>query len=286
MNIAIASGKGGTGKTLIAVSLASWCAREGMSVALLDCDVEEPNAGLFLNPTITTCEPVSVPVPRVDDEKCTGCGECERICAYSAIVLIKGKPLVLPEMCHSCGGCVLVCPQRAITEVPREIGMISSGQSGDIIFASGLLNIGEPMAPPVIKEVKKHYFRTKMRIIDCPPGTSCSVIEAVRGSDVTILVTEPTPFGLHDLELAVEMCRAMELSFGVVINRDGIGNECVRDYCTREEIPILASISYSRELAESYARGDVVRFMLDHYAEELEEIVRCAEQLNARCILS
>ncbi|HPA73187.1 MAG TPA: ATP-binding protein [Spirochaetota bacterium] len=286
MDIAIASGKGGTGKTLMAVSLASWCAHEGMSVALLDCDVEEPNADLFLKSTIDAREPVNVLVPRVDDGKCTGCGECEKICAYSAIVLVKGKPLVLDDMCHSCGGCYLVCPERAITEVSREIGAVSSGRSGAILYAGGLLNIGEPMSPPAIRETKRRHRSADIRVIDCPPGTSCPVIESVRGSTFVVLVTEPTPFGLNDLALAVEMCRAMELPFGVVINRDGIGDGGVREYCAAQEIPVIAAVPYSRELAESYAKGDAARFMLHHHADGLGAIIRRAERFNGRCVLS
>jgi MinD superfamily P-loop ATPase len=284
MNISIASGKGGTGKTTLAVSLASWCAREGRFVALLDCDVEEPNANLLLKAVINTDEAVDVLIPRVDMDRCTGCGKCENICEYSAIVLLKGKPLVLNDMCHSCGGCFLVCPEKAIMEVPRQIGSISTGASGDILYAGGLLNLGEPMATPVIKETKKRHHEAHFRIIDCPPGTSCPVIESVRGSDFVILVTEPTPFGLHDLALAVAMCRAMELPFGVVINRDGIGDSGVRDYCAAENIPILASFPYSRELAEAYARGAVIAHIMQHFARELTSIMDHASYNSKQCI--
>jgi MinD superfamily P-loop ATPase len=272
MIIAMASGKGGTGKTTLALALASWCAREGRTTALLDCDVEEPNADLFLGSVIDSREAVNVPVPRVDIDRCAGHGECERICEYSAIVLLKGKPLVLNDMCHSCGGCFLVCPEKAITEVPREVGTVSTGRAGGILYAGGLLNIGEPMAPPVIKETKKRHAGAQVRIIDCPPGTSCPVIESVRRSDFVVLATEPTPFGQNDLALAVEMCRAMGLPFGVVINRDGIGDGGVRDYCAAEDIPVLASIPYSRELAEAYARGDATAFMLDNFSREMESV--------------
>ena len=282
MDIAVASGKGGTGKTTVAVTLASWCSREKRSVALLDCDVEEPNADLFLRSSIEREEQVDVLIPLVNAERCTACGECENICAFSAILLLKGKPLVLPDMCHSCGGCFLVCPEGAITEVPRTVGSVSSGKAGDIRYAGGLLKIGEPMAPPVIKATKKLCADADIRIIDCPPGTSCPVIESVRGSDFIILVTEPTPFGLNDLVLAVEMCRAMGLPFGVVINRDGIGNSGVRKYCAAENISILASIPYSRKLAEAYSRGDAIPAMLEAYSSELESVMNQIEKYSLK----
>jgi len=177
MNIAIASGKGGTGKTTIAASLAAWCAREGKATALLDCDVEEPNANLFIGAPVASTEPAHVLIPKVDDDLCTGCGECERICAFSAIVLIKGLPLVLPEMCHSCGGCYLACPERAIREIEKRIGVVESGAAGELLFAGGRLDLGEPISPPLIREVKKQHPGADVRILDCPPGTSCPVVE-------------------------------------------------------------------------------------------------------------
>lgn len=280
MNIAIASGKGGTGKTTISLALASWCAAGGDDTALLDCDVEEPNADLFLRSEIDSEKKVTVPVPVVDMDKCTGCGECGDFCEFSAIVVVQGKPVVYNDMCHSCGGCELVCPENAISEVQREIGSVSSGRSGKIFYAGGLLNIGEPMSPPVIKETKNSFFEKAVRILDCPPGTSCPVIESVKESDFVVLITEPTPFGLNDLILAVEMCRALKLPFGVVINRDGIGDDQVMNYCIGENIPILASIPFSRELAEAYARGDATGFLLKNYSSALESIMNYIENLE------
>ena len=222
MQIAIASGKGGTGKTTVATNLAYVASRNGQSVAYLDCDVEEPNGHIFLKPEITDRKPVGSLIPQVDAEKCTLCGECGEICQYSAIVRVGEKVLVYPELCHGCGGCSLVCPADAITEVSREIGVLETGRAGAIQFAQGLLNVGEAMSPPVIRAVKSTAFQADLTIVDAPPGTSCPVIEAVRGADFVILVTEPTPFGFHDLKLAVEMVRVLKLPFGVVINRAGL----------------------------------------------------------------
>ena len=273
MDIAIASGKGGTGKTTFALALAAWCGPRRDGVALIDCDVEEPNVNLFLKAEISDEKKVNVLIPQVNGDICTGRGECGDFCEFSAIVLMKGKPVVIPEMCHSCGGCSLVCPERAIVEVPKETGTVFSGRARGIDYAGGLLKIGEPMSPPVIKETKKYFTNAEIRIIDCPPGTSCPVIESVRGSDYVVLVTEPTPFGLNDLRLAVEMCRALDLPFCVVINRDGTGDDRVREYCGDENILIPASIPFSRKLAEDYARGDAAGYLIENHASELESIM-------------
>ena len=254
MIVAIASGKGGTGKTTVAVNLAR-CAQG--SVSLLDCDVEEPNCHIFVKPEIHSREAVTVLVPVVDESKCTACGECGRICQYHAIVSLKTEPLVFPEMCHGCGGCMRVCPTEAITEVPREVGVVEIGRSGGVAFVRGVLHVGEAMAPPVIRAVKRHIAREGLTIIDAPPGTSCPVIASVRGSDFVVLVTEPTPFGLHDLQLAVETVRQLDLPFGVVINRSDAGDERVALYCKEEGIPVLAEIPDDRRIAEAYSRGEI-----------------------------
>lgn len=283
MNIAIASGKGGTGKTTLSTALTRYCASRYPTVALLDCDVEEPDANLFLKVAVEDVKPVPVPIPSVNNDLCTGCGLCEELCEYSAIVLIKGKPLVLPEMCHSCGGCALVCPVNVITEVPREIGTIESGAEGNIHYAAGFLNPGEPMAPPLIKEVKKRYYSADLRILDCPPGTSCPVIESVKDCDHLILVTEATPFGLNDLELAVKMAEALDLPFNVVINRCDTGYQGVEDYCAAHRIAVTARIPIERKLAESYSRGESVKYILENYGQELSVIVEHCTQHNRRC---
>ena len=255
MQIAIASGKGGTGKTTVATNLAYVASRDGQSVAYLDCDVEEPNGHIFLKPRVTDRKSVGNLIPRVDADKCTLCGECGEICQFSAIVAIGKKVLVYPELCHGCGGCSLVCSAGAITEASREIGVLETGRAGAIRFARGLLNVGEAMSPPVIRAVKSTALKAELTIVDAPPGTSCPVIEAVREADFVILVTEPTPFGLHDLKLAVEMVRVLRLPLGVVINRAGFNGTDVRSYCTAKRIPVLLEIPDDRKLAEAYSRG-------------------------------
>jgi len=265
MQIAIASGKGGTGKTTVATNLAHVASRNGQSVAYLDCDVEEPNGHIFLKPRITDRRPVGSLIPQVDAEKCTLCGECGEICRFSAIVLVGEKVLVYPELCHGCGGCSLVCPADAIAEVSREIGVLETGQAGTIRFAQGVLNVGEAMSPPLIRAVKSTAFKTDLTIVDAPPGTSCPVIEAVREADFVILVTEPTPFGFHDLKLAVEMVHVLRLPLGVVINRAGFKGTDIRSYCTARQIPILQEIPDDRKLAEAYSRGVMACEALPEY---------------------
>jgi MinD superfamily P-loop ATPase len=277
MNIAIASGKGGTGKTTIAMSLAACYARNGMPVAILDCDVEEPNVNLFLKAEIELIETVNVLVPKVDESRCTGCGECERLCAYSAIVLVRGKPLLFLDMCHSCGGCHHVCPERAIEEIERPIGVIESGSSGGISFAGGRLYIGEAMSPPLIREVKRRCPEMETRILDSPPGTSCPAVEAMKDSDFVVLVTEPTPFGLNDLALAAGAVQALGIPFGVVVNRADIGEESIMNEFNKRGYEVIASIPHSREIAEAYSRGDCVSYIIQHFRAEIEKIASYAE---------
>ncbi|MBA7504368.1 Iron-sulfur cluster carrier protein [subsurface metagenome] len=254
MIISVASGKGGTGKTLVATSLALSLKGKG-KVQLLDCDVEEPNAHIFLRSTTNQSQPVFLPIPKVDETKCTYCGKCAEVCAYNAIAVIKQKVLVFPELCHGCGACSYLCPESAISEEGREIGVVETGSLGNMEFIQGKLTIGEPMAPPIIREVKKHIDPTKEVIIDVSPGTSCPVVEAVKDSDFCLLVTEPTPFGLNDLSLAVEVTRKLGISCGVVINRVGVGDEKVESYCQEQGIPILLKIPLDRKIATLYSKG-------------------------------
>lgn len=256
MNIAIASGKGGTGKTTVAVNLAWALAGMGKGVQYLDCDVEEPNGHIFLKPQITTTASVGIPVPVVDEAKCNGCRKCAEICQYHAIAVLK-KALVFPELCHGCGGCALVCPVGAIHEQERTIGVVETGQADGVSFVQGRLNVGEPTAPPLIRAVKKKALADSIAILDAPPGTSCPVVTTVRDADYVMLVTEPTPFGLNDLNLAVEMLRQLGLRHGVVINRADCGDRRVHDFCKAEAISILLELPDDRRVAEAYSRGQM-----------------------------
>ncbi len=253
MNIVIASGKGGTGKTTIAVNLAS--VMEG-PVAYVDCDVEEPNGHIFLKPDITSATDTGIPVPVVDKDKCTGCGRCAQACRFNALACVNGRVLVFAELCHGCGGCMLSCPEKAISEAGHVIGVVETGHTGGIAFVQGRLNVGAAMSPPLIRAVKAAAPSKGTVIYDAPPGTSCPVITTVRDSDVVVLVTEPTPFGLHDLKLAVETVRQIGIPFGVVINRSDIGDDRVRRYCEENQIPVLAEIPDDRRIAEAYSRGE------------------------------
>ena len=267
MRIAVASGKGGTGKTTVATNLAYIASRNGQSVAYLDCDVEEPNGHIFLKPRISSSKPIGNLIPEVDEAACTHCGKCGEICQYSAIVCIGERVLVYPELCHACGGCALVCPVDAIAETPREMGKLETGQAGPIRFVQGVLNVGEVMSPPLIKEVRAAAPDVDLVIVDVPPGTSCPVIESVLGSDFVLLVTDPTPFGLNDLRLAVEMIRALKLPFGIVINRADVGDGQTAQYCRGQRIDVLAEIPDDRHIAEAYSRGEMICEAIPKYRD-------------------
>jgi MinD superfamily P-loop ATPase len=254
MIISVASGKGGTGKTLVATSLALSLKDSGM-VQLLDSDVEEPNDHVFLKPVITRSQPVSIPVPEVDEAKCTHCGKCAEVCAYNALAVTKQRVLIFPELCHGCGACSYLCPEKAISEGSNEIGVIEVGNSDGLDFVHGRLSIGQPMAVPIIRKVKEHISHEGTVIIDVSPGTSCPVVEAVKDSDFCLLVTEPTPFGLNDLVLAVETVKELDIPCGIVLNRTGIGDGKTEQYCRKEKIPILLTIPLSTEIAAFYSRG-------------------------------
>lgn len=277
MKIAIASGKGGTGKTTVAANLAAAWALKGEKVTYVDCDVEEPNGHLFLNPSIKKTDTVGTLVPEVNIELCDGCGKCSEICNFSAIVVLVGKPLTFPELCHSCGGCSLVCAPRAITEVSREIGVIETGVAGAVDFISGRLRIGEAMPGPLIRKVKLRLPVNNTVIIDSSPGTSCPVVETVKGTDFVLLVTEPTPFGLNDLKLAVEMVRKLELKYSVLVNRAGIGDDRIHRFCAEEGVDLIAEIPDDRKIAEAYSRGDLVIHALPLYKTVFEGIIKAIE---------
>jgi len=265
MKITIASGKGGTGKTTVATNLAYLASQKDLKVSYLDCDVEEPNGGLFLKPQIILRKPVGSLIPKVDMAKCTLCGRCESVCQFNAIVCLGNQVHVYPEMCHSCGGCSLACRDGAITEVFRETGILEIGKAGNIRFISGVMNIGEVLSPPIIREVKKAAPESDLEIRDAPPGTSCPVVESIRGSDFVVLVTEPTPFGLHDLVIAVEMVKVLGLPFGVVINRSGLEDIGIRSFCQGNQIKILGVIPEDRRIAESYSCGSLICEALPYY---------------------
>jgi len=272
LQISVASGKGGTGKTTIATNLAVAVARTGKDVAYLDCDVEEPNGHIFLKPEITEQLDVTVPVPKVNMDKCTLCGECSAACEYHAIAVLGKSGQVFPSLCHGCGGCIDVCPEDAIEEIPRTLGHISRGVGMGVKFYEGRLNVGEALSPPVTKALRKLDTDSEVLIIDAPPGTSCPVIEAISGTDFVILVTEPTPFGLNDLGLAVGMVREIDLPFGVVINRSDTGDNKTKEYCLSEGIDILMEIPYDRQVAVAYSRGEMMFSVNSHYEASLYEL--------------
>jgi MinD superfamily P-loop ATPase len=276
MIISIASGKGGTGKTTVATNLAR-SAQE--PVLLLDCDVEEPNAHLFLQPTMTGTTSVYKPIPQIDFEKCTYCGKCGEICEYNAIAVMKKNVLVFSELCHGCGGCTLVCPEGAITEVGQKIGVVEHGHAGEIQFAHGKLNVGDAMSGPVIKAVKRNIAGHPLVIIDASPGTSCPVVTTLLGNDFCLLVTEPTPFGLHDLELAVDVVRQLQIPHGVVINRADVGDTGVEKYCHDEQIPILMQIPTDMKIAEAYSRGQMIVDVFPEYREKFRKLLTVCQSV-------
>jgi MinD superfamily P-loop ATPase len=275
MIVSIASGKGGTGKTSVAVNMALSIG----NVQLLDCDVEEPNAHLLLHPKIKREEPVYSSIPLVNEELCDHCGKCADFCQSNAIFVSPRKILIFSELCHSCGGCALICPKMAITEEKHRIGTLKLGWAGDLELVYGELEVGEPMAVPVIREVKRHINHGRNVILDSPPGTSCPVIETVKGSDFCILVTEPTPFGLHDLKIAVQVLEDMEIPLGIVVNRAGIGDKKVYEYCKEEDIPILLEVPYQRRIAELYSKGVPFSLEMPEWREKFQMLFDDARRL-------
>jgi len=276
MKITIASGKGGTGKTMIATSLTLSLAAELTPPPLfLDCDVEAPNAHLFLKPTFEQRQDVGILIPRVDEAKCTHCGKCAEVCQYHAIAVLGQKTLVFPQLCHGCGSCTALCPEAAIREIPDRMGVIERGPAAaGISFARGVLDVGEPMAVPVIRQLKKWAVPQPGQVVvrDAPPGTSCPVVEAMRGADYVVLVTEPTPFGLHDLRLAVQVARELNIPVGVIINRDGSGDAGVDEFCAAVGLPVLMRVPFEREIAEGIARGQTLIEIHPGYAERFRQL--------------
>ena len=251
MILSIASGKGGTGKTSLATNLALSL----KNVQLLDCDVEEPNAHLFLHPKIDETKPVYISKPVIDEEKCDRCGKCSTFCQYNALFVTPEEVMLFPQLCHGCEGCMIVCPKNAITKENVEIGVVKKGIVENMELVYGELDVGEPMPVPVIKAVKQQIKEDRTVIVDSPPGASCPAIESVYGSDYCILISEPTPFGLHDLKIIVQVLEELNIPFGVVINRAGIGDRKIYDFCEENEVPILLEIPFQRKIAELYSRG-------------------------------
>ena len=276
MIISVASGKGGTGKTTIATNLARSI---GSNVQLLDCDVEEPNAHLFINPSFEETETVFMPVPEVDEEKCTYCGKCAEICQFKAIAVVNENVLVFEELCHSCGGCWEVCPEGAITQSGRELGVIQKGHSNGLEFIHGKLRIGEAMSPPLIKKVRSYENPEKLTIIDAPPGTSCPVIASMKDADFVILVTEPTPFGLYDLKLAVGAAQMMDIPLGLVINRSDLGDDNVRQYAHQMGFSILMEIPFDRKIAEAYSQGEMLVDVMPEWNDRFQRLHYKIEKL-------
>lgn len=269
LKIAVASGKGGTGKTLVAVNLA-------LSVRanqLLDCDVEEPNDHIFMKPKKTSIEKVEMLVPVINYEKCNYCRKCADFCQFNALFVVGETAMVFNELCHSCGGCKLVCPENAITEEPRIIGEIIKGNSDGIELVYGSLNVGEALAVPVISAVKDRMKKKGTIILDSPPGAACPVVESVIGADYCIMVTEPTPFGLHDLEVATEVVQLLNIPIGVVVNFAGIGDRGVYDFCQKRQIPIIMEIPYDRKIAELYSNGIPFTNQMTEWKTKFQEVL-------------
>jgi MinD superfamily P-loop ATPase len=276
--VAIASGKGGTGKTSLAVNLARTLERtHAMRVQLLDCDVEEPNAHLFLAGTPIGEETINIAVPDFDPDQCDACDECVDFCQFNALASVGKTPLLFPELCHGCGGCTLVCPRDAIREKDYRIGVIRTARAGNVTLKSGCLDVGVSLASTLVHALKERLEDGITTILDAPPGTACQAVATLRGSDFVVLVTEPTPFGLHDLTLAVDTVRALDLRFGVVINRVGVGDDRVRRYCEAEGIPILLEIPDDRRVAEAYSRGEMIVDALPDYLTPFAQLWQAIE---------
>jgi len=257
MRVVVASGKGGTGKTTIATSIATLAATEGARVTYVDCDVEEPNGHLFLRPDIRGSSEVEVPVPVVDDKTCTRCGACSAACQFNALACLRTGVVIFAELCHGCGACSIVCPADAIVETTRPVGKLTWGDADDVGFLSGTMSVGEASAVPVIRALKERVHEDGLYVLDSPPGTACPAVETMREADALVLVTEPTPFGLNDLKLAVDAAREIGLSPGVVINKAGLGDDRINTYCSSEGLPVLAEIPNSPEVARACAAGRV-----------------------------
>jgi len=278
VKIAIASGKGGTGKTSVAVNLALSLGH----TQVLDCDVEEPNTHILLKPGVDETTPVELMVPRILEDRCDYCGECARFCQFHALFVAGETAMVFPELCHSCGGCRIVCPREAIEEEPRQIGRVIRGSAGDIDLVYGEINVGEPLAVPIISAVKERMSQEGTVILDAPPGSACPVVETIDGADFCLLVTEPTPFGLHDLQIAVEVVRILDIPLGVVVNFAGIGDRGVYEFCEEQGIPVMMEIPFDRRIAELYSNGIPFVEAMPEWRERFNELAGLIEEEMGR----
>ncbi len=242
---------------MFATSLALSLSNE-ISVSLLDCDVEEPNDHIFLDTVFTGSQEISVPVPEIDEERCDHCGVCARVCAFHALAVFPDWVATFPNLCHGCGACRIMCPRNAVIERERKVGLVEWGRGNDIECIRGTLKVGEALVPPIIQEVKKRYRNERsggFAILDSPPGTSCPMVETVKETDFCVLVTEPTPFGVHDLILAIGVAKALSIPTGVVVNKEGMGNERIDEVCRENGIPLLMTIPYDERIARCTVRG-------------------------------
>lgn len=280
MKIAVASGKGGTGKTTFAVNLALYLADKGVKTFYADCDVEEPNGHLFLKPNINDKRRINLPIPEVDNKLCTLCGKCGSICQFKAIAVLKTGIITFPELCHGCGACSYVCKDKAISEKMMGIGWLNIGYSGKIRFINAVMDIGVAKSPALIRKVRNACpdDNTAVVIIDSPPGTSCPVVTSIRGCDLSVLVTEPTPFGAHDLELAIQMTRELQVNCKVVINKSTDYDYIIEDLCRSYGIQIIGKIPDDRRIAEAYSRGITIYEALPDYLDVFREIWKNIER--------
>ncbi len=274
--ISVGSGKGGTGKTTLAVNLAHLASIED-EIFFLDCDAEDPDSHFYLKPEWESETDVETPIPRIDKERCDYCGKCSEICPRNALAVLRDDVLVFPELCYGCGGCALSCPMRCVTFESKKIGSVKQGRSGSIRFYQGLLEVGEPSPVRVIKNVKENIQENSRVIIDCPPGTGCALVESVRGSDYCLLVTEPSPFRKHDLELAHQVCVKLEIPHGVVTNRSNGHDEIIDDFCSASSLEILGRIPFSREVAQRISRGELL-VDDEHLKRHIEHIFRTVQR--------
>jgi len=280
MKLAVASGKGGTGKSTVSTNLSYILSTKYQNIVLIDCDVEEPNCHIFFKSESSNKEKVYTQIPEIIENKCTGCGKCAELCQFNALAAVRKKIVVFPELCHNCGGCQLICPEKAINYIPEEIGLIESSKFENLCILTGKLKIGVAMSPPLIEAVKEKGLSFNIQILDCPPGTSCPVIASVDDADYVFMVTEPTPFGLHDLKLAADVMKKLNKKFGIIINKSSENDYIIEEYAKSENIMILTKIPDSRKIAECYSRGGLAAKELPEFANYFEPLIKIIEDIK------